>query len=380
MPGAPLSVFLLRRLANGGMERVAIEHAAAAAAAGFRVRLMTLEDAGPLAGAARARGLEVVALGLPAAPLPALVAGLPRLVARFRAERPALVQTHQRRTGFLGRLAALAAGARPVVALHNEDPPPPPGTGALEAWLDRRSAFVGVSRAVLDAAAARRARSPWEAALLPNGLPARAPPRPGPPAPVVGFLGKLEAKKGPDLFLAAAGLLAARVPGLAVRIAGAGPLRDRLRAGAPAGTEWVGEVADGPAYLAGLSLAVFPSRREGFCLAAGEALAAGVPVLLADLPALREVYGALPAPCFVPPGAPPEAWAAAMARLLADRALAQSVVEAGHRALARYPREAATRAATDFYRALLAELGAPAGSAARAAPPGPLRGTRAPGG
>lgn len=46
-----------------------------------------------------------------------------------------------------------------------------------------------------------------------------------------------------------------------------------------------------PALVAAADAFAFPSTREGFGLAAMEALAAGVPVVARDLPVLREVFG-----------------------------------------------------------------------------------------
>jgi glycosyltransferase-like protein len=45
-----------------------------------------------------------------------------------------------------------------------------------------------------------------------------------------------------------------------------------------------------PSLVAGAAAFAFPSTREGFGLAAMEALAAGVPVVVRDLPVLREVF------------------------------------------------------------------------------------------
>ena len=49
---------------------------------------------------------------------------------------------------------------------------------------------------------------------------------------------------------------------------------------------------DLPGLVASAGVFAFPSVKEGFGLAAMEALAAGVPLVTRDLPVLREVFGA----------------------------------------------------------------------------------------
>ncbi len=99
----------------------------------------------------------------------------------------------------------------------------------------------------------------------------------------IGSLGRLHLVKGYDVLIDA---LAALPPGVApyqLSIAGDGAERDALQARANAlgltDVRLVGYADDPRAFLAGLHLYVQPSRSEGLCVAAHEAMQAGLPVV-----------------------------------------------------------------------------------------------------
>ncbi|SNS82412.1 glycosyltransferase, MSMEG_0565 family [Streptosporangium subroseum] len=115
-------------------------------------------------------------------------------------------------------------------------------------------------------------------------------------------VGGIEPRKGSLDLLEAYALLRVRHPEVRLVIAGGETLFDyrdyRVRWEARAaelGVEPVvlGTVADGdlPSLVAAADAFAFPSTKEGFGLAAMEALAAGVPLVVRDLPVLREVFG-----------------------------------------------------------------------------------------
>ncbi|MPQ98920.1 MSMEG_0565 family glycosyltransferase [Modestobacter sp. I12A-02628] len=106
-----------------------------------------------------------------------------------------------------------------------------------------------------------------------------------------------------------------------------------------------------PALVAAARVLAFPSTREGFGLAAMEALAAGVPLVTRDLPVLREVFG--PAAVFA---GDPAGLAAALLDAVdeAGRATADGARrQAAGRALARaHSWDTAAQAHLRLYRAL----------------------------
>ncbi|HSV67283.1 MAG TPA: glycosyltransferase family 1 protein [Mycobacteriales bacterium] len=120
-------------------------------------------------------------------------------------------------------------------------------------------------------------------------------------------VGTLEPRKGLDVLVAAYRQLSAEEPATPplVLVGGAGWGAGLDLAGLPAGRVVLpGYVdnADLVPIMAGARLLAFPSRYEGFGLPPLEAMAAGVPVVASDLPAVREATGELVR--LVPPGDP----------------------------------------------------------------------------
>ena len=118
----------------------------------------------------------------------------------------------------------------------------------------------------------------------------------GLPADYVLALGTLEPRKGLDVLLEAWRLLLDRAPDLPpLLLVGQAGWGEALRtAGLPEGAvRLYGYAAPEvvPELLAGARLLAFPSRYEGFGLPPLEALAAGTPAVVSDLPVLREVLG-----------------------------------------------------------------------------------------
>lgn len=114
-----------------------------------------------------------------------------------------------------------------------------------------------------------------------------------PDRPTVVFIGRLVDVKGVWLVLDLARDLRATLPAAMVSVLGDGPLRAELeqaleRDGAH-NVELAGFVSEAEKWrrLRSASLMVSPSREEGWGIAVGEALTAGVPAVVYDLPAYR---------------------------------------------------------------------------------------------
>jgi glycosyltransferase involved in cell wall biosynthesis len=102
----------------------------------------------------------------------------------------------------------------------------------------------------------------------------------------LGFLGRLDTKKGLENILEACARLMARGLSFDLTVAGGGPegyvrkLRERAdKTGAP--VRFIGEVHDRPkrAFFESINLLAVPSHTENFAMVVAEALAAGIPVI-----------------------------------------------------------------------------------------------------
>ena len=169
-------------------------------------------------------------------------------------------------------------------------------------------------------------------------------------------VGGIEPRKGSLELLDAYAKLRARIPGLNLVIAGGETLFDyrayrdewEARAAALGVTPRVlGPVPHDelPGLIAGAAAFAFPSVKEGFGLAAMEALAAGTPVVVRDLPVFREVFGDA-----VRYGTGPESLAAALRDAIEEPDPARAA--RGRALAAAHTWSAAAARHRDFYRSL----------------------------
>ncbi len=154
---------------------------------------------------------------------------------------------------------------------------------------------VAVSEAV-DDHVQTRTRGDRRVHVVPNGVDLDVF-VPGPEAdpPVIAFVGRLIANKGPAVLVAAARTLAEAGRSFRLLLVGDGPLRPELEAevaASPALAERTTFTGFSPVvheHLAGASILVRPSLTEGMPLAVLEAMAAEVCPVVSDIPANRLV-------------------------------------------------------------------------------------------
>jgi glycosyltransferase involved in cell wall biosynthesis len=289
-----------------------------------------------------------------------------RCFARWlRRERIEVLQAYFPDSGYFGMTAAWLAGVPHRIRTRNN----------IGHWLTPLHQIMGralnrlTTATVANCRAARSALleaespPPDSVVVLENGVDldrflAVPPPSPRPPAaPCVGAVANLRPVKGIDVFIRAAARLTASHPGIYLRVAGEGEARPGLERlatdlGVAGRCSLVGSTADIPDFLGRLDVAVLPSRAEGMSNAVLEYMAAGRPVVATAVGATPEliehgVHGLL-----VPPD-DDAGLAAAVARLIDDRALACRLAAAARRrAVERFSRGAMVRRFEEFYLCL----------------------------
>lgn len=208
---------------------------------------------------------------------------------------------------------------------------------------------------------------------LPNGVETARPPRTDhrlhDPACVL-YVGRLHQQKGLDTLLHAFAMLRGQLDRpVVLRLLGEGPAGATLRAlaarlGIAADVDFVGRHDDVWSYLDGADIFVLPSRAEGLSNALLEAMAAGVPPVVTDIPGNRDVVEDGRTGMIVAVDDAP-ALASAMGRMLADPELRAALGSAAHRTAERiYGLDRLAARYTDLYRSLLNGEGPPTAIAA----------------
>lgn len=290
-------------MAVGGAERVVVELANGLRQDGHEVAIAA--DRGALDQAAEETGARrFVTRGYGRSPITAARGAL-GLRGAMRSFRPDLINSHNVKSTGMVAVARASIRARPplVATFHGVRQKEYRAAARIfrAAW---RVVCVSedVARGLVDAGL-----RPDQVLVIPNAVPA---PEPLAAAvresidtqlgldgrPVVALVGRLVPVKAPQRFLAAAALIAAEIPECRFLVVGDGPLRGSLEDEAKAmgiggSVRFTGMRGDARDLIARSDLVVCSSDSEGMSLVTLEALAAGTPVVAADVQGMRQLLG-----------------------------------------------------------------------------------------
>jgi glycosyltransferase involved in cell wall biosynthesis len=273
------------------------------------------------------------------------------LAAHLADVRPDIVHNHMFRAEVVGTKAAIALATaghrRPFVisTVHSSRVRPPEDQEQLRRLTPSMDRLIVVSRAI-DAKVVQEGRLGAERVLIYNGVDLerydslepcctlRDEYDMEPGAVLVGVVGRLELEKGHPTLLEAWPQVLEQVPGAYLLIVGEGSRQDALRQiareqGVERHVIFTGRRDDIPAITAALDVAVLPSYREAQGLTILEAMAMSRPVVASNVGGIPEMVQDGVTGLLVPPR-DPRALAAAIARLLVDHQLADTLARAGH--------------------------------------------------
>jgi glycosyltransferase involved in cell wall biosynthesis len=375
---------VITRLNAGGPARHVVWLCAGLRAYGYDSRLVIGRPAvgeDDLSDFARESGVEaeqIAALSRSVDPMRDLVA-LRALYRKIEEFRPEIIHTHTSKAGMLGRLAArhvnrrrLRAGCPPIRVVHTFhgnvlsgyfSPVKSLLFRVIERNLAQRAsdAIVVLSPQQREELVVRYGVVPFDRAyVIPlalnlsefERLPVRGSFRAeigiGAGDFVFGMVGRIAPIKNHELFLRAAAIAARELPRGRFVVIGGGEGAEELRRiasdlGIGERVRFAGVRTDLPSVYADLDVMALTSRNEGTPLSLIEAMAAGVPVVATDVGGVRDLLtqewsGDIASRRFGPSARPrgllvpsedAEGLAAGLLRLARERALAQSLGEAG---------------------------------------------------
>ena len=305
------------------------------------------------------------------------------LVSLARQRGARILHVHGYAASDFGRLAARHVGAGLVLHEHFADPRMPAYQGladrALASLTDRA---IAVSQSTADFLVQQRHVPKERVRLIWNGAPlddfapvdrdrARATRRAlGLPddAVVVGSIARLNEQKGHRYLVDAAALLLARRPDVRVLVVGDGDLAPSLREQAHAlglldRVLFTGHRTDVRDLLGAIDVFAIASTYEGTPLSLFEAMAAGKTIVSTAVDGCREVLEDGVTGLLVPPR-DPGALAAALLRVVEDRALAGSLADSARSASTRYDARDCVRRIEALYDEVLSEMKRRSGRAA----------------
>jgi len=230
----------------------------------------------------------------------------------------------------------------------------------VDRWIYSRFArVVAISDGVRDALVAEHPELESKVTVVKNGIELR----PEIPERLAGkervrlvSAGRLKDVKNYSKALKSVAILSS--DNIGYSILGDGPMRASLEAfavelGVEGYVEFAGHVGDVKTRLEAADIFLMPSKWEGFGLAAVEAMNAGLPLVVSDVPGLREVVGQDGDCAFLVDPEKPEEIAAALRRLIEDPDLRARM---GRRAFERsleFSEEAMVDAYVDVYRTVM---------------------------
>ncbi len=323
--------------------------------------------------ALRAEGVSARMLGR--SPFdPRLIGDIGREIERTHAQ---ILHVHGYAASNFGRIAARRAGIPLVLHEHFADPKMPPYQKIPDLFLRNLiDHAIAVSQSTADFLIKERFVPEDRVAVVFNGAPLdQFAPRPrnegyairaalGIPmtAPVITTIGRLNAQKGHDTLIAAAGQVIVRHPEARFLIAGDGDLMQPLKAqastlGIAEQVVFAGHRKDIPEILAATDVLCISSNYEGTPLVLFEAMAAGKAVVSTAVDGCREVIQDRKTGLLVPPK-DPEKLGEALIKVIEDVPLRARLEKAALVASKRYDISECMRLMQQIYDDVLREKSA----------------------